>query len=134
MATGRSSTRCASTSPRPAYERECEFWRDLTGLELQDSTYFEEFRTLARPADQPIRLLLQRVGDDRPRVTAHLDIYTNDREAETRRHEALGAKVLRRHPHFTVLTDPAGSGVLHHPPRCGNRDARPTNGWLTCRA
>ena len=50
----------------PAYERECAFWRDLTGLELQDSTYFEEFRTLARPADQPIRVLLQRVGDDRP--------------------------------------------------------------------
>ncbi len=99
----------------PAYERECEFWRDLTGLELQDSTYFEEFRTLARPADQPIRVLLQRVGDDRPRVTAHLDVYTDDREAETRRHEELGATVLRRHPHFTVLTDPAGAAYCITP-------------------
>ena len=99
----------------PAYERECEFWRDLTGLELQQSTHFEEFRTLARPPDQPIRVLLQRVGDDRPRVTAHLDVYTDDREAETRRHEALGATVLRRHPHFTVLTDPTGAAYCITP-------------------
>ena len=105
---------CLDIAPG-AYERECEFWSDLTGLELRDSSYFEEFRTLDRPPDQPLRLLLQRVGDDRPRVTAHLDVFTSDREAETRRHEALGASVLRRHPHFTVLTDPTGAAYCITP-------------------
>jgi predicted enzyme related to lactoylglutathione lyase len=105
---------CLDIPPR-AYERECAFWRDLIGLELQQSTYFEEFRTLVRPPDQPLRLLLQRVGDDRPRVTAHLDVFTTDREAEARRHEALGATVLREHEHFTVLTDPTGAAYCITP-------------------
>lgn len=105
---------CLDIAPA-AYERECAFWRDLTGLELRQSRYFEEFRTLRRPADQPLRLLLQRVGDDRPRVTAHLDVFATDREAETLRHEALGATVLRRHQHFTVLTDPTGAAYCITP-------------------
>ena len=42
----------------------------------------EEFRTLPRPADQPFRLLLQRLGDEAG-VSAHLDVDTDDREAET---------------------------------------------------
>jgi hypothetical protein len=105
---------CLDIAPG-AYERECEFWSELTGLPQRQSPYFEEFRTLVRPLDQPIRLLLQRVGDDRPRVTAHLDVYTNDLEAETRRHEALGAAVLREHTHFTVLTDPTGAAYCITP-------------------
>lgn len=99
---------CLDIAPG-AYERECEFWQELVGTPLQQSTYYEEFRTLVRPAGQPLRILLQRVGDDRPQVTAHLDVYTNDREAETRRHLDLGARVLREHEHFTVLTDPTGA-------------------------
>ena len=97
-----------------AYERECEFWRDLTGLELGT----RRLRGVPDPGPagrQPIRVLLQRVGDDRPRVTAHLDVYTKDREAETRRHEELGATVLRQHPHFTVLTDPTGAAYCITP-------------------
>jgi hypothetical protein len=105
---------CLDIAPG-AYERECAFWSELTGLPQRQSTYFEEFRTLVRPPDQPIRLLLQRVGDDRPRVTAHLDVYTSDLEAETRRHEALGAAVLREHTHFTVLTDPTGAAYCITP-------------------
>jgi hypothetical protein len=105
---------CLDIAPG-AYEEECEFWQDLIGLPLRQSTYFEEFRTLVRPADQPLRILLQRVGDDRTRVTAHLDVYTTDRAAETRRHVALGAGVLREHEHFTVLTDPTGAAYCITP-------------------
>jgi len=105
---------CLDISPG-AYERECGFWSDYLGWSLLDSTYFEEFRTLQRPEDQPIRLLLQRVGDERPEVTGHLDVYTSDREAETRRHESLGARVLRQHRHFTVLTDPTGAAYCITP-------------------
>lgn len=105
---------CLDIAPA-AYERESAFWRELTGLRVRQSPYFEEFRTLVRPADQPLRILLQRVGDDRPRVTAHLDVYATDRAAETRRHEALGASVLREHEHFTVLTDPTGAAYCITP-------------------
>lgn len=105
---------CLDIPPR-AYERECDFWSDYLVWAQVESTYFEEFLTLARPVDQPIRLLMQRVGDDRPEVTAHLDVYTSDREAETHRHEALGATVLREHPHFTVLTDPTGAAYCITP-------------------
>ena len=105
---------CLDIAPG-AYEAECAFWSDLTGLSKRDSTYFPEFRTLERPPDQPIRLLLQRVRDDRPRVTAHHDVNTTDREAEVRRHEELGASVLREHSHFTVLTDPAGAAYCITP-------------------
>lgn len=101
--------------PPDAYEEECAFWSDLLGLEQRQSPYFDEFRTLVRPPDQPIRVLLQRLGEDRPQVTAHLDVYTTDREAEVRRHLALGASVLREHPHFTVLTDPTGAAYCITP-------------------
>ena len=82
---------------------------------------------------QPIRLLLQRLGRRPARVTAHLDSATDDREAETARHEALGAKRARAAPALHRAHRSGGSGVLHHRPRCGNRDARLTNGWLACR-
>ena len=105
---------CLDIAPG-GYERECDFWGEYLVYAQLDSEYFEEFVALARPVDQPIRVLLQRVGDDRPEVTAHLDVYTNDRAAETRRHEALGARVLREHPHFTVLTDPTGAAYCITP-------------------
>jgi len=105
---------CLDIAPA-AYDDECAFWRDLVGLELKDPAYFPEFRTLDRPPDQPLRILLQRVGDDRPRVTAHLDVYTTDRQAEVRRHLALGAEVLREHRHFTVLVDPTGAAYCITP-------------------
>lgn len=95
--------------PPSRYEAECAFWAERTGWELRGADTDTEFRSLARPPGQPIRILLQRVGDERPRVTAHLDLATDDRDAETARHERLGARVTRRHDDFTVLADPTGA-------------------------
>lgn len=94
--------------PPSAYEDECRFWSDLMGWELRSSGS-PEFRHLARPADQPLRILLQRLDDEQPAVTAHLDLATDDRRAETARHVALGGAVQRVHDDFTVLSDPHGS-------------------------
>ena len=69
----------------------------------------EEFHSLVRPCGMPIRLLLQRLGETRGRVRAHLDIATTDRVAETERHRALGAGVQRERELWTVLTDPSGA-------------------------
>lgn len=95
--------------PAPQHEREWAFWSELTGWELLD-TAFAELHHLARPATQPLRFLLQRT-DDPPGTPAriHLDLATDDRPAETARHEALGARVLVTHDRWTVLADPSGS-------------------------
>ncbi len=107
--------------PPSRYDEECAFWAGRTGWQLMDIPTKHEFQALVRPADQPIRILLQRVDDERPHVTAHFDIGTNDRAAETARHEALGATVVRRHEWWTVLRDPTGAAycITDRDPRTG---------------
>jgi Glyoxalase-like domain len=41
-------------------------------------------------------------------ATAHPDLACDDVDAETTRHEALGATVVRVMPNWTTLRDPAG--------------------------
>ena len=55
-----------------------------------------------------MRVLLQRLADEQPATTAHLDLACDDRPAETSRHLGLGASLVAEHPHWTVLVDPAG--------------------------
>ena len=92
--------------PPADYVAECGFWSALLGLPLRPSRY-PEFHSLARPDDVAVRILLQRRADDAP-ASAHLDLACDDRAAETERHLALGAVVVRRHEGWTVLRDPAG--------------------------
>ncbi len=66
------------------------------------------YHVLARPEGMPLRLLLQRLGDERPGVSAHLDLACDDRDAEAARHLALGAEHVRRTDWWTTLRDPAG--------------------------
>ena len=53
-------------------------------------------------------MLLQRLGDERPTVGAHLDLAADDRDAEVARQVAAGAEVVSRTDGWTVLRDPAG--------------------------
>lgn len=93
------------------YDSECEFWRQVTGWQLRSSQTHPEFRRLVPLMDQPLGLLLQRLGaEDGERVIgAHLDLAATDRAAETARHVALGATVLDARPSWTVLADPVGA-------------------------
>lgn len=95
--------------PAAAYDDELAFWQRLTGWAEHPSEGHDEFRRLDPPAGQPLRLLLQRLGDETGEVRAHLDLAATDRAAETDRHEALGAQVLHVRRGWTVLADPAGS-------------------------
>jgi len=61
-----------------------------------------------RPAGIPYAFLLQRLDDDQPAVTAHLDLACEDRDAVAARHEEWGAEVVRRTHGWTVMRDPAG--------------------------
>lgn len=94
--------------PASSYDRESRFWQELTGWEERASATSPEFRSLARPAGQPLRLLLQRLGEESGEVRAHLDWATTDRAAETERQVALGAAVESVHRFWTVLADPRG--------------------------
>ena len=88
------------------YERDMAFWGAALGYDVKrthdpdDQAYAE----LATPPDQ-IKVLLQEV-DHPSRV--HLDIETDDLEAEVRRLEKLGAKRLAHIKRWWVMEAPSG--------------------------
>ena len=80
------------------------FWSAALGLpgEIDDRGKYAVF---ADHAGHP-KVLLQAM-DHAPRV--HLDVETDDREAEAARLEGLGATVVERSPHgWTVMEAPTG--------------------------
>jgi hypothetical protein len=93
--------------PPAIWDDECAFWASLTGWELVQGGR-PEFRRLRRPAGQPLHVLLQRLDEADGRVRAHLDLAADDRAAEVRRHEGLGARVVAVHDGWTVMHPPAG--------------------------
>lgn len=95
--------------PASRYASECAFWQAVTGRELRPSPTHAEFQRLVRPPGEPLHLLLQKLGQHLGPVRAHLDLATTDRAAETVRHVALGADLVRVNDSWTVLADPAGS-------------------------
>jgi hypothetical protein len=94
--------------PPGRYDDECEFWSTLTGWTHSHGETEDEFSRLERPAEIPYAFLLQRLDDDQPTVTAHLDLACDDRDAVSAQHQEWGASLVRRTPHWTVLQDPAG--------------------------
>ncbi|HET8561059.1 MAG TPA: VOC family protein [Marmoricola sp.] len=93
--------------PPSRFEAEVGFWRRLTGWpEVETSS--PEFSRLARGDGLPLQLLLQRLDEEQPVVTAHLDLACDDRSAEVARHRDLGASVVRRTDGWTTLRDPSG--------------------------
>jgi hypothetical protein len=94
--------------PASRFDQECDFWSALTGWERTRGDAHDEFNRLVRPAGIPYAFLLQRLDDEQPAVTSHLDLACEDREAVIARQQALGAEVVRRTPGWTVMRDPAG--------------------------
>jgi hypothetical protein len=92
--------------PPSRFDEECAFWAGALGRPLIEFPTAPEFLAVERPPGHPLRILLQRQDDEQPRATAHFDVSTDDRAAEARRHEALGATVVREHEWWTVLRDP----------------------------
>lgn len=93
--------------PPEQFDAEVAFWRDLTGWAASEIRDDDEFVSLRRPADMPVRILLQRRDDETP-ASAHVDFATKDRAAETERHVRAGAQVVSVHAQWTVLRDPVG--------------------------
>jgi hypothetical protein len=94
--------------PPGSYDAELAFWQTLTGWDLRDLGD-SQFARLLPPDGLPLRWLVQRLDDPGDVVGAHLDLACDDRDAETARHVALGATVVRVHPEWTALRDPVGT-------------------------
>jgi hypothetical protein len=94
-------------SPAEGFEPSIAFWsgalgRDVLPREAPDSRYV----TLARDAALPIEVMVQRVAAAESGL--HVDIETDDVDAEVRRLERLGARRKRQVKTWWVLEDPAG--------------------------
>jgi len=88
------------------FDAEADFWAAALGLAARrdpvDPDYVEFEGT-----SSGLELMVQRVGDGTaPRV--HLDIETDDVEAEVQRLEALGATRREQVKTWWVMADPAG--------------------------
>src|SRR5471030_794713 len=82
-----------------------DFWRVALAAEVRRGTEHPEYHVLEHPATVgPV--LIQNVAQGASRV--HLDIETDDTEAEVTRLVAAGAVVVARHHDWVVLSDPAG--------------------------
>ncbi|MGX1133056.1 catechol 2,3-dioxygenase-like lactoylglutathione lyase family enzyme [Streptomyces glaucescens] len=93
--------------PPSRYDAEVAFWSGLlTGWSARPGS-LPEFHVVVPPAGLPVRVLLQRLGTERP-ASAHLDLACADLEKTGAEHQRLGAVRLSRGSHWTVLRDPAG--------------------------
>lgn len=93
--------------PAEHFETDIAFWSQLTGWSVNPPRS-PEFRSFDQPAHLPLRILIQRLGDDDtggPR--SHLDISCGDHVAQlTERHEAAGATATEHFKRWTLLADP----------------------------
>ena len=94
--------------PRDRLDAEVAFWAGLTGWQVRGAGDDNEFVALVRPADIPVKLLLQRLDDESGPVTGHLDLASEDRDTEVAALVALGAREGGRSSGWTVMHDPVG--------------------------
>lgn len=94
--------------PPSMWEQESRFWADLTGWELVDPDPTDEFARLRRDESLTLQVLLQRLDDEASVVVGHLDVASDDLDAEVQRHVAAGAVELGRYEWWVVLRDPSG--------------------------
>ncbi len=91
--------------PADVLDAEREFWTAAVKATAEPFPGHDEFVQLVGGA-VPMRFGLQRMGSGPARV--HLDIASDDVEAEVARLERLGASVVDRLDSWVILRDPAG--------------------------
>jgi hypothetical protein len=90
--------------PAELYDREVEFWSGALDREPSVIPDNPEYADLGQPVPG-VQFMVQRVGAP---ARVHLDIETDDVEAEVRRLEALGAERVAAVRSWWVMRDPAG--------------------------
>jgi predicted enzyme related to lactoylglutathione lyase len=91
--------------PAADHDGEVEFWSAALGQQLKQGEHFPEYHGVALHGEA-FGLLIQRLGQGPARV--HLDVHTDDLEAEVARLEALGAGKVEFVHAWWILRDPAG--------------------------
>ncbi len=93
------------------------FWASVFGTTLRgECTDADPYLALADPV-RGARILLQRVPEKKTaKSRVHLDIETDDVEAEVRRLEALGARRRTAYPTYWIMEDPCGNEFCVIPP------------------
>ncbi|MFI8087428.1 VOC family protein [Streptomyces sp. NPDC086080] len=97
---------CLDLAPS-LYDAEVAFWGGLLADWESAPGSLPEFHVVRPPAGLPVRVLLQRLEQERP-VSAHPDLACADIGATRARHEELGASFVTAFDHWTVMRDPAG--------------------------
>jgi hypothetical protein len=113
--------------PEGDHDKELTFWQEATGQTLTRGQRYPEYHGSSLPGDA-FALLIQRIGTGPARV--HLDIHTDDLEAEITRLEALGARRLRLvDDHWWIMQDPAGLPFCVLPELPGSLDDHNAQRW-----
>jgi hypothetical protein len=90
--------------PAENYEAVTDFWAGALATDAESSDEDPDYAALGRPVPG-LEFMVQRV--DAP-ARIHLDIETDDVEAEVDRLEALGAERVEKIETWWVMRDPAG--------------------------
>jgi hypothetical protein len=91
-------------APPDLHDRELAFWQEALGEELPGVYSAEYHGAFLRGSD--LILLMQRLESGAPRV--HLDIHTDDLDAEVARLERIGAERVQKVQAWWVMRDRAG--------------------------
>ncbi len=87
------------------HDAACDFWQVALAAGIRRGTSYPEYHVLEHPAALgPV--MVQSLGRGTSRI--HLDIETDDTDAEVTRLVTAGAMVVESHDDWTVLRDPAG--------------------------
>jgi hypothetical protein len=113
-------------TPPEQHDAELAFWQAATGKQLARSQKYPEYHG-AELDGRLLGLLVQRIGAGPARV--HVDIHTDDLEAEVARLTALGAKTVTREHAWCILRDPAGLIFCVVPDRAGSLDDSNAQRW-----
>jgi hypothetical protein len=91
--------------PAGNHERALAFWQGALGRPLVRSRRYPEYHGAVLPGER-FEVLVQRLQDGPSR--AHVDIHTDDLEAEVTRLEGLGARRVRLVNGWWIMEDPGG--------------------------
>jgi hypothetical protein len=112
--------------PEAEHDQALGFWQAATGQTLPRNARSPEYHGATLPG-QGFGLLIQRLEEGESRV--HLDIHTDDLEAEVARLERLGARRVRQVHRWWIMRDPAGLPFCVVPERAGSLNDDNAQRW-----
>jgi predicted enzyme related to lactoylglutathione lyase len=92
--------------PGSDYADTVEFWQAALERTAEVEPDDPDYTTYGE-ATPGVQFMVQAIGDDAPRI--HLDIETDDVDAEVARLTALGATEVERIESWAVMRDPVGT-------------------------